>query len=70
MPQVQISIRQGRAPHEVRGLISAVTDAVTGALDIRSESVRVIVTEVPGTHWASGDVTLAEKARAAEGGTA
>lgn len=70
MPHVQISIRQGRAPHEVRSLIAAVTNAVAGTLEIRSELVRVIVTEVPATHWASGNVTLEEKARAAEAGTA
>lgn len=68
MPFIQVNILQGRAPHEVRDLITAVTHAVTGALAVRSESVRVIVTEVPAANWASGDVTLEEKARAAVGG--
>jgi 4-oxalocrotonate tautomerase len=63
MPLVQVSLREGRTPAQLRALISALTRAVVEALDAPAESVRVIVTEVPGTHWAAGDVTLDEKSR-------
>jgi 4-oxalocrotonate tautomerase len=63
MPLVQVSLREGRTPAQLRALISALTRAVVEALDAPVESVRVIVTEVPGTHWAAGDVTLDEKSR-------
>jgi 4-oxalocrotonate tautomerase len=63
MPLVQVSLREGREPAQLRALISALTRAVVEALDAPAESVRVIVTEVPGTHWAAGDVTLDEKFR-------
>jgi 4-oxalocrotonate tautomerase len=61
MPLVQVSIREGRPAENVRKMISAVTAAVAESLDAAPASIRVIVTEVPLTHWATGDVTLAEK---------
>jgi 4-oxalocrotonate tautomerase len=42
-------------------MISAVTAAIAESLDAPASSIRVVVTEVPLTHWATGDVTLAEK---------
>lgn len=62
MPQVAIQIKSGRDPRTVRQLIGSVTNAVVTSLQATPESVRVIVSEVPSTHWANGDVTLAEKA--------
>jgi 4-oxalocrotonate tautomerase len=61
MPLVQVTMREGRPPEKIRKMISAVTAAVAESLDAPLESIRVIVTEVPATHWAAGDVTLAEK---------
>lgn len=65
MPFVQISIAEGRDPDQIRALIGGVTDAVADSLAAPVESIRVIVTEVPLTHWGSGSVTLAEKRGAA-----
>jgi len=65
MPLVQVSIREGRSPDSIRRMISAVTAAVAETLDAPAQSIRVIVTEVPLTHWATGDVTLEEKEDAA-----
>ena len=48
-------------------MISAVTAAVADSLDASPASIRVIVTEVPLTHWATGDVTLQEKEQQATG---
>ncbi|WP_435060808.1 tautomerase family protein [Amycolatopsis thermoflava] len=61
MPLIQVSLREGRDPARIRALITALTEATASALDAPKESVRVIVTEVPGSHWAAGDVTLDEK---------
>jgi len=61
MPLVQVSVRAGRPAENIRKMISAVTSAVAESLDAPPESIRVIVTEVPLTHWATGDVTLQEK---------
>jgi 4-oxalocrotonate tautomerase len=62
MPLIQVTMREGRSPEQIRTLISALTTAVTSSIDAPKDAVRVIVTEVPATHWAAGDVTLAERA--------
>jgi 4-oxalocrotonate tautomerase len=61
MPLVQVTLREGRSPAQIRSLISALTNAVTETVGAQKESVRVIVTEVSGSHWAAGDVTLEER---------
>ncbi|MGN6609921.1 MAG: 2-hydroxymuconate tautomerase [Jatrophihabitans sp.] len=63
MPFVQVSLREGRTPQQLRALISALTDAVVDSIGAAKDSVRVVITEVPPTHWAAGDVTLAERAQ-------
>jgi 4-oxalocrotonate tautomerase len=59
-----VSIREGRPPEQIRKMISAVTAAIAESLDAPLASIRVVVTEVPLTHWATGDVTLAERSSA------
>lgn len=61
MPMAFVSIREGRPPETIRTMISAVTAAIAESLGAPPSSIRVVVTEVPLTHWAIGDVTLAEK---------
>ena len=61
MPLVQVSVRAGRPAENIRAMISSVTAAVAESLDAPPGSIRVIVTEVPLTHRATGDITLAEK---------
>nr|WP_237448661.1 2-hydroxymuconate tautomerase [Nocardioides flavescens] len=60
VPLVDVTLTEGRSPEQVRALISAVHDAVVTTAGARPEHVRVIVREVPRTHYASGDVTVAE----------
>jgi 4-oxalocrotonate tautomerase len=61
VPLVEITLVQGRTPQQLRALMHEVHAAVVKAIDARPESVRVIVREVPATHWAAGDVTMAER---------
>ncbi|WP_033288799.1 tautomerase family protein [Amycolatopsis jejuensis] len=61
MPIVDVSLVAGRSPEELRGLISAVHEAVVRSLKVPDASVRVVLREVPATHWAAGDVTIAER---------
>lgn len=60
MPLVDITLTEGRTETQVRDLIHAVHDAVHRTVNARPEHIRVIVREVPRTHWATGDVTVAE----------
>ncbi len=52
---------EGRTPQQVRTLISALTQAAAEAVDAPLDSIRVVVREVPLTHWGAGDVTIAER---------
>jgi 4-oxalocrotonate tautomerase len=56
MPIVQVSILEGRSAEKKAGLLTAVTDAVVGVLEVPRDSVRVLLTEVPAEHWAVGGV--------------
>ncbi|MCA2187400.1 2-hydroxymuconate tautomerase [Nonomuraea cavernae] len=61
MPLVEVTLIQGRTAEDLRALISGLTDAVVTSIGAPKESVRVIVREIPATHWAAGDVTIAER---------
>jgi 4-oxalocrotonate tautomerase len=61
MPIVEINVVEGRDQATLRRLISNVTHAVASSLKAPVGSVRVIVREVPATHWAAGDVTIQER---------
>lgn len=61
MPLVEVTLVEGRSPEQIRALISGLTEAVVTAVDAPQANVRVVVREVPPTHWAAGDVTIAER---------
>ncbi|MCD6639165.1 MAG: 2-hydroxymuconate tautomerase family protein [Nocardioides sp.] len=61
MPLVEVTLVEGRTPEQLRTLISAVTTAVHESVDAPVANIRVIVREVPTTHFAAGDVTIAER---------
>lgn len=60
MPIVNIQILEGRSPEKVKELITGVTDAVVEKLEVKRESVRVLVTEVPKTHWGIAGVSVSD----------
>lgn len=61
MPFIDVTIAQGRTPEQIRTLIHELTDAAHRAVDAPVANIRVVVREVPTTHWAAGDVTVAER---------
>jgi 4-oxalocrotonate tautomerase len=61
VPLVEVTLVEGRTPEQIRALITGLTAAAVAAVDAPKESVRVVVREVPATHWAAGDVTIAER---------
>ncbi|ADU51887.1 4-oxalocrotonate tautomerase family enzyme [Thermaerobacter marianensis DSM 12885] len=66
MPIVHIHMLAGRTPERIRELMARVTEAVSTALDVPPERVRVIVSEIPRTHWAVGGRPMAGDAPAAD----
>ena len=67
MPLIEVTLVEGRSPEQLRALIAGLTQAACDAVDAPRANVRVVVREVPATHWAAGDVTVAERRN--EGGT-
>ncbi len=67
MPMIEVTLVEGRSPAQVRALISGLTKATCEAVGAPKANVRVVVREVPATHWAAGDVTIAERTASGEG---
>ena len=61
MPNVEIAIGAGRSPEQIRNLMREVHLAVLRSVDTAPEHIRVVVREIPRNHWATGDLTLAER---------
>jgi 4-oxalocrotonate tautomerase len=61
VPLVEVTLVEGRTDEELRALISKLTAAVVDSVGAPKENVRVVLREVPATHWAAGDVTVAER---------
>jgi 4-oxalocrotonate tautomerase len=61
MPLVEVTLVEGRTDEQLRTLISKLTAAVVDAVGAPKDNVRVVLREVPATHWAAGDVTIAER---------
>lgn len=61
MPLIEVTLVEGRKPEQLRALISALTRAVHDTVEAPVENIRVVIREVPPTHWAAGDVTIAER---------
>ena len=67
MPFIDVTISAGRTPDQIRAMIREVHEAIVRTVNARPEHVRVVVREVPRTHWATGNVTLAEMDAAGRG---
>ncbi len=61
MPIIEVTLGEGRTPEMLRQLQASLAEAAVQSLGIRKESVRVILREVPLTHFLAGDETLAER---------
>lgn len=61
MPFIDVTIAEGRTPEQLRALVHELTIAAHRAVDAPLAAIRVVLREVPPTHWAAGDVTIAER---------
>lgn len=61
MPLIEVTVVSGRGPERLNRMIKEVTQAVHASLEVPVDRVRVVVREVPATHWAAGGVTIAER---------
>jgi len=57
MPIVQVALLEGRPGEVKEQLIAELTDTVVRVLDAPRETVRVILNDVPDSHWGIGGVS-------------
>jgi 4-oxalocrotonate tautomerase len=65
VPLVEVTLVQGRTPQQLRALLHELHGAVVRSIGAPAENVRIVIREVPATHWAAGDVTIAERSATA-----
>jgi 4-oxalocrotonate tautomerase len=68
MPLIQVTMIEGRSVEMKTALMRGLTDAALEATGAPRESVRVILQEVPGLHWAVGGVPKATAPKESTGG--
>lgn len=56
MPFIDVTMIEGRPPEKKAAFIKALTDAAVETLGAPRDTVRVVLREVPGEHWAVGGV--------------
>ena len=61
MPFIQITIAEGRDPEKKERLISEVTETVSTVLEAPIETIRVLITEVPTTHWGIAGKSISKR---------
>jgi 4-oxalocrotonate tautomerase len=61
-----VSLVEGRSPEQLTALVIALTDAAQSAIDAPLDSIRVVLREVPATHWAAAGTTIAERRATAD----
>lgn len=62
MPIIEVTLTQGRTPEQLRAMIHELTNSLVTTGVAKKESIRVVVREIPKTHFAAADETLAERA--------
>ena len=54
MPMIRLEMFPGRTPEQKRDFVREVTRLAAETLKCKPESVDVVITEIPKSHWAKG----------------
>jgi 4-oxalocrotonate tautomerase len=60
MPIVNIQMLEGRSEEKVKEVIKNITETLSTTLEVPQERVRVLVTEVPKSHWGIGGTAVSD----------
>ncbi|MFJ8064459.1 4-oxalocrotonate tautomerase [Psychrobacillus sp. NPDC096426] len=60
MPIIHVNLLEGRPKEKVAEVIEKITKTVSETLDAPVESIRVLVTEIPQTHWGRAGKSVSE----------
>jgi 4-oxalocrotonate tautomerase len=61
MPIIEMHLLVGRTAAQKRNAASAITEAVCGALDVKAEQVRILITEHGAEEFAVGGMTVGQR---------
>jgi len=61
MPIIELKIFEGRDQEVKDRLIENVTQTVAETLEVSPESVRILIYDIPLTHWAIGGETVRKR---------
>jgi 4-oxalocrotonate tautomerase len=61
MPIVNIQLLEGRSEEKIKEVIHNITEVLSATLDAPKENVRVLVSEVPKTHWGIGGTAVSDR---------
>lgn len=61
MPLIHVNMIEGRSREKVTEVIENITTTVAETLDAPVETIRVLVTEVPSTHWGIAGTPASER---------
>jgi 4-oxalocrotonate tautomerase len=61
MPTIYINMFEGRTIDQKRKMVAAMTDALVNSLDVKPETVHIIISESPKHHIAVGGVLVSDK---------
>jgi len=61
MPYVNIVLKEGRTVEQKRELVKAVTDAFVRTVNVKPESLHIVIHDEPGHNIASAGVLLSDK---------
>ncbi|WP_019153067.1 4-oxalocrotonate tautomerase [Robertmurraya massiliosenegalensis] len=61
MPIINVQLIEGREEKKIAEVIENITNTVSETLDAPKETIRVIVTEIPKTHWGKAGKPMSEK---------
>ncbi|MEH7254449.1 4-oxalocrotonate tautomerase [Neobacillus niacini] len=60
MPIINVQMMEGRPKEKISEVIQNITNTVSETLDAPKENIRVIVTEIPKTHWGKAGKPMSE----------
>jgi len=60
MPIIHVNMFEGRTIDQKRTMVAAITEAVEKSLDVKPETVRIIISESPKHNIAVGGVLVSE----------
>lgn len=66
MPIIRVEMLEGRSPETKERLIAALTADAAEILEVKPEQVRVLLYELPKTHWGLGGQSAARRDQAKE----